>query len=554
MAHILHTPSLAHFKLPAIDNEPMKSYAPGSVERQKLEQAIKDMRAAKPAEIPVVINGEKITSGATAQQPNPSEHKSVVCNYHEADASLIKKAIDGALEAKPRWEAMPFNDRAAIFLKAADLISTKYRYKLMAATMLGQGKNAWQAEIDAAAELCDFFRFGAKYAEEMYHQQPPKNAPGVWNRSEYRALEGFVFAVSPFNFTAIGGNLAGAPALMGNVVLWKPSPGAVYSNYIVYQILEEAGLPAGVIQFVPGPAEEICDVVLAHPEFASLHFTGSTHVFRKLWKQIGNNIDNYKSYPRIVGETGGKNYHILHPSLDADGVRQAALQTVRGAFEFQGQKCSACSRAYVPQSLFADFKKHMVAETNKIKQGPIQNFENFMGPVINKFAFDKIKGYIDYAATNDECEIVAGGEYDDSEGYFIKPTVIVTKDKDTKTIKEEIFGPVVTIYVYEDADFEATCKLISDSTQYALTGALFARDREAIVAGSNLLRNTAGNFYINDKCTGAIVGQQPFGGARGSGTNDKAGSWSLLVRFVSARSVKENFVEIDGFEYPSNQI
>lgn len=321
--------------------------------------------------------------------------------------------------------------------------------------------------------------------------------------------EGFVFAVSPFNFTAIGGNLAGAPALMGNVVLWKPSPGAVYSNYIVYEILEEAGLPAGVIQFVPGPAEEICDVVLAHPDFASLHFTGSTHVFRKLWKQIGNNIDNYRSYPRIVGETGGKNYHILHKSLDADGVRQAALQTIRGAFEFQGQKCSACSRVYVPESLFADFKKNLLEEQAKIKQGPVQDFQNFMGPVINKFAFDKIKSYIDHAVSNDDCEVIAGGKYDDSEGYYIQPTVIVTKDKDAKTLKEEIFGPVVTVYVYEDNEFESTCKMISDSTQYALTGALFAKDREAVVAGSNLLRNTAGNFYINDKCTGAIVGQQP---------------------------------------------
>jgi 1-pyrroline-5-carboxylate dehydrogenase len=371
---------------------------------------------------------------------------------------------------------------------------------MMAATMLGQGKNIWQAEIDAAAELCDFLRFNCKYAEEIYSQQPPKNAPGAWNRTEFRALEGFVLAVSPFNFTAIGGNLPAAPALMGNVVLWKPSPGAVYSNYLFYQILEEAGLPNGVIQFVPGPAEEICGHAIASPEFASLHFTGSTHVFRKLWKDIGNNIDNYKSYPRVVGETGGKNFHVLHPSLDSAGVQHAALQTIRGAFEFQGQKCSACSRCYVPASLFAEFKKAIVEEHAKITQGPVNEYQHFSGPVINKFAFDKIKGFIDHAATEDSCEIIAGGKCDDSVGYFVQPTIIVTKDKFTKTMVDEIFGPVVTIYVYEDADFEQTCKLVGETTQYGLTGALFARDRDSVVAGSNLLRNYAGNFYINDKC------------------------------------------------------
>ncbi|RCI02607.1 1-pyrroline-5-carboxylate dehydrogenase [Rhizopus stolonifer] len=341
---------------------------------------------------------------------------------------------------------------------------------------------------------------------------------------------------------------------MGNVVLWKPSPSAVLSNYIVYEILEEAGLPAGVIQFVPGPAEEICGHAIASPDFASLHFTGSTHVFRNLWQQIGNNIHKYKSYPRIVGETGGKNYHLLHPSLDEAGVRHAALQTIRGAFEYQGQKCSACSRAYVPASLFAQFKKELVAEHAKITQGPVTEFHHFAGPVINKFAFDKIKGFIDYASTQDSCEIIAGGKYDDSVGYFIEPTVIVTKDKFAKTLTDEIFGPVLTIYVYDDVDFEATCKLIGETTEYGLTGAYFAKDRASIVAGSNLLRNTAGNFYINDKCTGAVVGQQPFGGGRASGTNDKAGSWSLLVRFISTRTIKESFVPIENFAYPSNAI
>lgn len=483
---------------------------------------------------------------------NPSEHKYVICNYHEADAALTKKAIEGALAAREQWEALPFNDRVAVFLKAADLLSTKYRYKMMAATMLGQGKNIWQAEIDAAAELCDFFRFNCKYAEEIYQQQPPKNAKGTWNRVEFRGLEGFVLAVTPFNFTAIAGNLPGAPALMGNVVVWKPSPSAVYSNYLVYQLLEEAGLPAGVIQFVPGPAEEICGTAIAHPDFASLHFTGSTHVFRMLWKQIGDNIHNYKSYPRIVGETGGKNYHMLHPDLDQAALHHAALQTIRGAFEFQGQKCSATSRVYVPKSLSEEFISLLKQEHAKITQGPVHEFQHFTGPVINKVAFDKIKSYIDFAAQDAECEIIAGGKYDDSVGYYVQPTIVLTKNKFTKTLVEEIFGPVVTIYVYEDAEFEATCKLIGETTQYGLTGSLFARSRENIVKGANLLRHTAGNFYINDKSTGAVVGQQPFGGGRASGTNDKAGSFSLLLRFVSMRSIKENFVPIEDFIYPSN--
>ncbi|KAI9495772.1 1-pyrroline-5-carboxylate dehydrogenase [Zychaea mexicana] len=551
MAHSLQTPSLAQFKLPAIDNEPMLSYAPGSVERQKLQAAIEEMRAQVPFEVPVVINGEKIYTGKTSQQLNPSEHKSVLCTYHEGDAALTQKAIDGALAARARWEALPFNERAAVFMKAADLLSSKYRYQMMAATMLGQGKNIWQAEIDSAAELADFLRFNCKYAEELYTQQPPKNSAGVWNRVEFRALEGFVFAVTPFNFTAIAGNLPGAPALMGNVVLWKPSPSAVYSNYLVYQLFEEAGLPAGVIQFVPGPAEEICAAALSSPDFASLHFTGSTHVFRKLWKDIGNNIDLYKSYPRIVGETGGKNFHILHPDLASADLKHAALQTIRGAFEFQGQKCSATSRVYVPKALAQEFKSYLVAEHAKITQGPVHEFQHFTGPVINKFAFDKIKSFVDYAASSSECEILAGGKTDDSVGYYIQPTVIATSNPKTKTMVDEIFGPVVTVYEYEES-FEETCKLIGETTQYALTGALFARSRENITIGTNLLRHLAGNFYVNDKSTGAVVGQQPFGGGRASGTNDKAGSLTLLTRFVSTRAIKENFVPIEGFAYPSN--
>ncbi|KAF7720917.1 1-pyrroline-5-carboxylate dehydrogenase [Apophysomyces ossiformis] len=523
-----------------------------SLERQKLREAIDQMRSQGPVEVPLVVNGEKIFSGPTAEQVQPAEHKKVLCNYHQADAAIIRKAIDGAIAARAKWEQLPFHDRVSVFLKAADLLSTKYRYKVMAATMLGQGKNIWQAEIDAAVELCDFWRFNCKYAEEIYQHQPPKNAFGSWNRMEYRGLEGFVLAVSPFNFTAIGGNLPSAPALMGNVVLWKPSPFAVYSNYLVYEILVEAGLPPGVIQFVPGPAEEICETAIKSPDFVSIHYTGSTAVFRKLWKDIGNHIDQYKGYPRLVGETGGKNFHILHTSLDKEGVHQAVLQTIRGAFEFQGQKCSACSRVYVPESLYQEFRKGLLDAHAEISQGPPHEFQHFLGPVIGRHAYDKVKGYIDHAKADDDCEIIAGGHCDDSVGFYIQPTIIVTKNKKSRTMVEEIFGPVLTIYVYDDPLFEETCKIIGDTTSYGLTGSVFAQDRYAILQATNLLRHMAGNFYINDKCTGAVVGQQPFGGGRVSGTNDKAGSWSLLVRFVSMRTIKENYVPIETFIYPSN--
>ncbi|ORX60272.1 1-pyrroline-5-carboxylate dehydrogenase [Hesseltinella vesiculosa] len=547
-------PSLAHFKIPLTENEPMRSYPLGSDDRAKLKQALDEMIAQGPQEVPVVINGEKIYTGNVAKQLNPSKHASAVCQYHQADAALTQKAIDGAMAAQAKWEALPFNERIAVFLKAADLLAHKYRYKTMAATMLGQGKNIWQAEIDAAAELCDFWRFNCKYAEEIYQQQPPKNSVGTWNRVEYRALEGFVLAVSPFNFTAIGGNLPSAPAVMGNVVLWKPSPSAVWSNYIVYEILVEAGMPPGVIQFVPGDAEQVCSTALADPRFASLHFTGSTKVFRKLWADVGQNINKYNAYPRLVGETGGKNFHLLHPDLDSNAVRHAALQTIRGAFEYQGQKCSACSRCYVPKSLYPEFKKQIVAEHAKITQGPVWEFNHFTGPVINKFAFDKIKSYVDHAAADSNCTIIAGGKYDDSVGYFVQPTIVETTDPLTKTMTEEIFGPVVTVYAYDDDKFDETCALIGDTTEYALTGAYFATNREHIVHGTNLLRKFAGNFYVNDKCTGAVVGQQPFGGGKGSGTNDKAGSWTLLLRFINMRTIKENFVPIDEFIYPSNLV
>ncbi|KAF8885744.1 Aldehyde/histidinol dehydrogenase [Infundibulicybe gibba] len=545
----MSTPQLATFKIPAIENEPMKAYAPGSAERKALSAALAQMEQELPFEVPCVVNGKPVKTGKLAKQPMPHDHARHLCTYHEADQATVAAAIDGALAAKAEWESMPWNDRAAIFLKAADLVSGKYRYKLMAATILGQGKNAWQAEIDAAAELTDFFRFGVKFVEELYTQQPPKNTAGSWNRVEYRALEGFVLAVSPFNFTAIGGNLPGAPALVGNVVVWKPSPAATYSNYIVYQILAEAGVPPGVIQFVPGPPPEVVAQAINHRSFAALHFTGSTFVFKKLWKDIAANLDTYKGYPRIVGETGGKNFHIIHKSAE---VRNAVIQSVRGGFEYQGQKCSALSRLYVSSSVWNNgFKDQFLAEIAKIKVGSPLDWSNFMGPVIGRPAFDKITGYIK-KAKDAGGEVLIGGTGDDSKGFFIQPTIILSKDPKSVTLVEEIFGPVITVFVFEDNDFEKTLDLIDSSTDYALTGSIFASDRKALIAATNKLRNAAGNVYYNEKCTGAVVGQQPFGGARASGTNDKAGSISIFYRFVSARSIKENFVGLEDFHYPSN--
>ena len=489
-------------------------------------------------------------------QPNPAAHREVVAKYTNASSSDVSNAIESALAAKPAWESMPFADRAAIFLKAADLIGGKYRYEIMAATMLGQGKNAWQAEIDAAAELCDFLRFNVQYAQELYAQQPVHNSPGVWNRVEYRPLEGFVYAISPFNFTAIGGNLPCAPALMGNVVLWKPSPSAIASNYIIYRILLEAGLPPNVIQFIPGDAVDVTSVALAHKDFSSLHYTGSTTVFRSLYGKIANNVaeGKYRGYPRIVGETGGKNYHLVHSSADA---HNAVINTVRGAFEYQGQKCSATSRAYVPSSLWPTMKSVLEAQTKALKVGPPTEFGNFIGPVIHQASFDKLKKVIDDAKEDSELELLVGGEYDSSIGYYVHPTIYVTKNPQHHLLSTELFGPILTVYVYDSAPASAfgdMCKLIDSTSDYALTGAVFAKDREAIRFAEDMLRNSAGNFYINVKCTGAVVGQQPFGGARASGTNDKAGSSNLLSRFVSMRSIKEDFIGSGGVEYPSNEV
>lgn len=477
----------------------------------------------------------------------PANHSQAVAEYSEANESMTNEAIKGALAAKERWETMPFADRTAIFLKAADLLSTKYRYEVLAATILGQGKNAWQAEIDAVAELCDFWRFNCAFAEDIYSQQPQLHSTGIINRVEYRPLEGFVLAVAPFNFTAIGGNLASAPALMGNVVLWKPSTSAVHSNYLIYRVLQEAGLPPGVIQFLPGSPESIVQPALKHSEFAGLHFTGSTFVFQSLWQQISQNLQKYRSYPRIVGETGGKNFHFVHESAD---VLSAVNQTIRGAFEYQGQKCSASSRLFVPDTLWPEFKKLLLLKMEELKQGGPEDFSAFCGPVINRAAFDKIKNYIEFGKANSE--LLFGGKCDDSKGFFIQPTIFETDKLDFKLMEEEIFGPVLTIYKYSAAEYEKYLKIVADGSKYALTGSIFARDREAQVLASELLRNAAGNFYINDKSTGAVVGQQPFGGSRLSGTNDKAGSSMNLLRWTSMRTIKENLLPLDDFRYPSN--
>ncbi|CAJ2512998.1 Uu.00g011170.m01.CDS01 [Anthostomella pinea] len=552
--------TLASFKIPKVLNEPNQHYAKGSPERQGLRSAVNAWKNKGAVEVPLVVGGEEVTTSQTATQHNPADHATTVARYSLASPSDVSNAIDAALAAKPAWESLPFADRAAVFLKAADLISTKYRYEIMAATMVGQGKNAWQAEIDSAAELCDFLRFNVQYAEEMYAQQPAHNSTGVWNRVEYRPLEGFVYAVSPFNFTAIAGNLPGAPALLGNVVVWKPSDSAIASNWLLYQILLEAGLPKNVIQFVPGDPEEVTKVVLAHRQFAALHYTGSTAVFRKLYGQIGQGTaeGRYQGYPRIVGETGGKNFHLIHYSAD---IENAAIQTVRGAFEYQGQKCSATSRVYVPKSVWPQFKEKLVSETNALKVGAPEDAANFIGPVIHEPSFKKLSGVIDAARGNSELELLAGGKYDNSKGYFVHPTIYQTTNPAHKLLSTELFGPILTVYVYDDAAggdaekaFVDTCRLVDETTDYGLTGAVFAGDRAAIRIAEEALRNAAGNFYVNCKSTGAVVGQQPFGGARASGTNDKAGSMNLLGRFVSVRSLKEEFVPTTRVAYASNEV
>ncbi|MDD4004325.1 MAG: L-glutamate gamma-semialdehyde dehydrogenase [Elusimicrobiaceae bacterium] len=532
--------------IPAPVNEPVHGYAPASDEKQALKQELHRQMESK-LDIPVIIGGREIRTSKTEHCVCPHDHRHILGTYHRAGAKEVELAIKAALGARQAWAAMPFESRAAIFLKAADLLSGPYRAVMNAATMLCQSKNPFQAEIDCVCELADFWRFNVHYAQEIYAQQPPVSPRGVWNYVEQRPLEGFVFAVTPFNFTSIAGNLPTAPAIMGNVVLWKPASSAVYSAYHVMKILKEAGLPDGVINMVPGSGAEVGDPVLESEHLAGIHFTGSTKVFQQMWSTVGRNISRYRTYPRLVGETGGKDYIFAHPSADA---RAVAVAIVRGAFEYQGQKCSAASRAYIPKSLWAAVRGQVEIMANSIAVGDIMDFRNYVNAVIDKNAFRTIKGYIDHAAKSKDAEIIVGGKCDDSVGYFVYPTVILAKTPDFKTMVEEIFGPVITVYVYDDRKLEETLALCDSSSAYGLTGAIFARERAAIVQMSRALENSAGNFYINDKPTGAVVGQQPFGGARASGTNDKAGSMLNLLRWTSPRAVKETFVPALDYTYP----
>jgi len=532
-------------KIPAPRNEPVLAYAPGSSEKSRLKKALTEA-AAKTLEIPLIIGGKRVTSGKLGKVVMPHDHRHLLATYHKAEANEVQMAIDAALAAQAKWQAFRWEERCAIFLKAAELLAGKYRDKINAGAMLAGGKSVFQAEIDAACELIDFLRFNVAYAQEIYEKQP-ESAPGVWNYCLYRPLEGFVFAVTPFNFTAIAGNLPTAPAIMGNTVVWKPASSLVYTPYLIMEILEEAGLPPGVINFVPGSGATVGDICLVDPHLAGVHFTGSTRVFHQMWRTVGENIARYTSYPRLVGETGGKDFVFAHSSAD---VAPLVTGLVRGAFEYQGQKCSAASRAYIPRSLWPAVETLLRGQMARIKMGPPTDFRNFVGAVIDEGAFDTIAAFIDYARSNPGGEILIGGKCDKSVGYFIEPTVILATDPHFKTMVEEIFGPVLTIYVYDDADFIDTLKLCDRSSPYGLTGAIFAQDRAAIGTAMHYLEHAAGNFYINDKPTGAVVGQQPFGGGRASGTNDKAGSMANLLRWVSVRTIKETLVSAEDFAYP----
>ncbi|MCF8258984.1 MAG: L-glutamate gamma-semialdehyde dehydrogenase [Flavobacteriales bacterium] len=533
------------YRVPPVKNEPVLNYAPGSAEKAALKAALADMRG-KETDVPMHIGGQEVRTGKLVRMAPPHDHVHTLGHFHRGDATHVAQAIDAALAAKAPWEDLGWEHRASIFLKAADLISGPYRARMNAATMLAQSKNAYQAEIDAVCELADFLRFNVQYMTEIYAQQPPASSPQVWNRVEQRPLEGFVFALTPFNFSAIAGNLPSAPALMGNTVVWKPADSQVYSANLIMQIFKEAGLPDGVINlvYVSGPVAG--DVIFKHPDFAGIHFTGSTGVFQNIWKTIGDNIHNYRSYPRIVGETGGKDFVVAHRSAVP---KQVSTALSRGAFEFQGQKCSAASRAYIPSNLWPEVKELLLADLASFRMGGTEDFRNFINAVIDEKAFDRIASYIDRAKADGQ-QIIAGGNYDRSKGYFIEPTVIVVNDPKYVTMCEEIFGPVLTIYVYDEKQFVETLHLVDSTSPYALTGAVLAQDRYAIELATRVLRNAAGNFYINDKPTGAVVGQQPFGGARGSGTNDKAGSAINLLRWVSPRTIKETFVTPTDYRYP----
>jgi len=535
---------IAH--VPRAVNEPIKDYRPGSPERTALQLKLQELKDRE-LEIPLIIGGEEVRTGRMGECRIPHQHSHVLARYHQAGPAEIEQAVKASQEAWKEWSRTPWEDRVAIFRRAAVLLAGPYRYLLNAATMLGQGKTVYQAEIDSACELIDFFNFNTQYMAEIYAQQPPYHPTGTWNLLEYRPLEGFIFAVTPFNFTSIAGNLPTSPAMMGNVVLWKPASTAVYSAYFVMRVLQEAGLPDGVINFLPGPGSQVGPTVLDHPLLAGIHFTGSTAVFQDMWRHVGANIKRYRNYPRLVGETGGKDFIFVHESADLDAT---VTGLIRGAFEYQGQKCSAASRAYIPDSIWPELRRRYESAVATIKMGPTEDFTNFMGAVIDQTAFNNIKSYIDYAAESSEAEILTGGKCDDSVGYYIEPTTILTTNPKFKTMEEEIFGPVLTVYVYSAQEYEATLHLCDETSPYALTGSIFAKNRKAVITAREILTHAAGNFYINDKPTGAVVGQQPFGGGRASGTNDKAGSSLNLLRWVSARAIKEHFLPPTEYRYP----
>ena len=533
------------FTVPIPKNEPVLDYAPGTKARIELKNALKQALSQE-LDIPMYIGAAEVRTDQKMKISSPHDHQRILGYFHEGDRGHVTQAIDAALAAKELWSDLSWESRAGIFLKAADLLAGPYRPKINAATMLGQSKNCYQAEIDSACELIDFLRFNVHFMSQIYQEQP-LSSPGIWNRMEYRPLEGFTFALTPFNFTAIAGNLPTSMAMMGNTVVWKPAYTQIYSANIIMQVLKEAGLPDGVINLIYADGPTVGDVVFGHRDFAGIHFTGSTRVFQNIWKTIGQNISQYKSYPRIVGETGGKDFIVAHSSANA---KEVATAISRGAFEFQGQKCSAASRCYLPSNLWGDIKKFLLEDLKSFKMGSPEDFGNFINAVIDEKAFDSITKYIDQAKNNPANEIIAGGKFDKSKGYFIEPTVIVSKDPSSITMCEEIFGPVVTIYVYHEENFEETLKLVDSTSPYALTGSIFAKDRYAIELATKALSQSAGNFYINDKPTGAVVGQQPFGGARGSGTNDKAGAKVNLLRWVSLRTIKETFVPATDYRYP----
>lgn len=535
-------------QVPQPKNEPVLSYAPGSSERAELKDALRRM-SAEPIEIPLVIGGREVRTGNLAEATMPHDHRHVLASYHLAGEAEVRQAIDAAREAQREWARWPWEDRLAVFLRAAELLSTRWRATLNAATMLGQSKTAHQAEIDSACELIDFWRFNVYFAQQLYTEQP-LSGPGMWNRLDHRPLEGFVYAITPFNFTAIAGNLPTAPAMLGNVAIWKPSATAIYSGYYIMRLLEEAGLPPGVVNFVPGDPVMVSNVLLDSPELAGIHFTGSTAVFQGIWRAVGERIDRYRSYPRLVGETGGKDFIVAHASADVDAL---ATAIVRGGYEYQGQKCSAASRIFVPDSIWPAVRDRTLEMIGRIRMGDVADFRNFMGAVIDRKAFDKIRAYIEHARQADGVEILAGGGTDDSVGYFIEPTLVQVQDPGYRLMCEEIFGPVVGVHVYPEARWPETLEIVDRGSPYALTGAVFATDRRALREADAALRNAAGNYYVNDKPTGAVVGQQPFGGGRASGTNDKAGSLLNLLRWVSPRTIKETFAPPRSFEYPFMQ-